>query len=183
MSDGKCGGLLGKAERKFPNQNDGRVNENRKRSILKFAGEIAADPRIRTEQREMTFGPTARDIGKDRQDRQFIIVIPKCERVAPKEEQAKENDNKAGCCSADYIDASGSRRHLAILTPAAQCPTPNLKFRSSAFLLMGRWRSDVRRFLVHSTTGLPSVITRTLSSIPWLRAAACKRWSGSSSGS
>ena len=37
----------------------------------------------------MTFGPTVRDIGKDRQDRQFIIVVPKYERVAPKQEQAK----------------------------------------------------------------------------------------------
>ena len=183
MSDGKCGGLLRKAERKFPNQNDRRVNENRKRSILKFAGEIAADPGIRTEQREMTFGPTARDIGKDRQDRQFIIVIPKYERVTPKEEQAKGNDNKAGCRGAYYIDASGSRRHLAILTPNAQCPTPNLKFRSSASLPVGRWRFEVRRFLDHSTTGLPSVMTRTFSSIPWARAAACKRCRGSSSGS
>ena len=49
MGDGKGGGLLRKSEREFPDENDGSVYKNGKRSVLKFAGEIAADPGIRAQ--------------------------------------------------------------------------------------------------------------------------------------
>ena len=52
MRHGKRGGLLRKREREFPDQDDGRVNENRERPVLKFTGEIAADPGVWTEQRQ-----------------------------------------------------------------------------------------------------------------------------------
>jgi hypothetical protein len=43
----------------------------------------------------VAFGPTARHIGEHRQDRYFIIVVPKNERIVPKKDQAEENDNQA----------------------------------------------------------------------------------------
>ena len=92
MRDRKRSRLLWKCERKFPDHNDGRIHKHRKRSVLKFAREIAADPGIRTQDRPMTFGPTARHVGEHWQHRQFVIVIPKNERIVPEQDQAKEND-------------------------------------------------------------------------------------------
>ena len=43
----------------------------------------------------MAFGPTARHIGENRQDRYFIIVVPKNERIMPEKDQAEGNDNQA----------------------------------------------------------------------------------------
>jgi hypothetical protein len=41
----------------------------------------------------MTFAPTPSDIGEHRQDRQFVIVTPKDERIVPDEQEAKgDND-------------------------------------------------------------------------------------------
>src|ERR1700747_2414954 len=48
---------------------------------------------------------------------------------------------------------------------------------------VGRWTLSFERFLLHSTTGFPSVITRTFSSILCSRADLSKRCGGSCSGS
>jgi hypothetical protein len=93
MCDGKSSRLLRKAQWKFPDENDGGVNKNGKCSVLELAGQIAADPRVRTKQGQMAFAPTARDIGEHGQNRQFIIVIPKQKRIVPKEKQTKEDDD------------------------------------------------------------------------------------------
>ena len=151
--------LLWKREREFPDHDDGRVNEDGKRSVLEFAGKITADPRIRTEQRPMTFRPTAGHIGENRKDRDFVIVVPEKERVVPEQNETEQRYNNSGCESAEYFRTRGSRLgHAALLT------------------------SNVQRFL-HNTTGLHSIITSTLSSIPCSRAHASKRTGGSSSGS
>jgi hypothetical protein len=60
---------------------------------LKFAGEVAADPGIRTQDRPVPFRPTARYIGEHRQDRQFIVVVPKNERIVPEKDQAEEDND------------------------------------------------------------------------------------------
>ena len=96
MGDRKSGGLLWKRERKFPNENDGRVYKKRERSVLKFTGEIAAHPRVRAQDRPMALRPTARHVGKYWQHGQFIIVIPKNERIVPKKKQAERDDDKTG---------------------------------------------------------------------------------------
>src|ERR1700738_21623 len=93
MGDGKRGGLLREGEWEFPNQNDSGIDENRERPVLKFAGKIAADPRVGAEQWKMTFAPAPRDIGEHRQDRQFIIVVPKKERIVPEKDGTKRDDN------------------------------------------------------------------------------------------
>jgi len=41
----------------------------------------------------MTFTPTSCDIGEHRQDRQFIIVVPKNERVVPEKDERKNDDD------------------------------------------------------------------------------------------
>src|SRR5262249_44037587 len=140
MRDRKRGGLLRKSQRKLPNQNHGRVYENGKRSVLKFAGQIVADPGVRTEQRQVMFAPTPCDIREHRQDRQFVIVVPKNERIVNEQEQAKANDDRS---------------------------------------------SDERAEKIFSqrTTGFPSVMTSTLSSMPCARADTRSRSRGSSIGS
>ncbi len=40
----------------------------------------------------MPFRPTPRHIGEDGQHRQFIIVIPKNQRIMPEKKQAEDND-------------------------------------------------------------------------------------------
>jgi len=92
VGDRKCSGLLRKCERKFPDENDGRVYENGKRSVLELAGKIAANPRVRTQQRKMTFAPTAGDVREHRQDRQFIVIVPKNERIVPKKKETETDD-------------------------------------------------------------------------------------------
>src|ERR1700730_17059461 len=116
MCDGKGGGLLRKGERNFPDQNDGRIDKNRKRPVLKFAGEITADPRVGTEQRKMTLVPTACDIGEHGQDRQFIVVIPKNQRVVPEKEKAKRGDDKAGCDGAEEIFSQSTTGLPSVMT-------------------------------------------------------------------
>jgi hypothetical protein len=101
VRDGKSGCLLGKRQRKFPDKDDGRIYKNRERAVLKFAGEIAADPRLWAQDWPVAFGPTARHIGEHRQDRYFIIVIPKNERIMPEKDQAEAHDN---CSSAERAE-------------------------------------------------------------------------------
>jgi hypothetical protein len=72
---------------------------------LKFAGEIAADPGVWAQDWPVAFGPTARHIGEHRQDRYFIIVIPKNERIMPQKDQAEAHDNCSGAERAEKIIA------------------------------------------------------------------------------
>jgi len=44
----------------------------------------------------MALRPTARHVGKYWQHGQFIIVIPKNERIVPKKKQAERDDDKTG---------------------------------------------------------------------------------------
>ena len=46
MRNGNGSRLLRECERKFPDDDDNGVHKNREHSVLKFPGEIAADPRI-----------------------------------------------------------------------------------------------------------------------------------------
>ena len=76
LRDCERGGLLRKNQREFPNTDDQRVDENRKHPVLEFAREVAADPRIGTEQREFAVIPSPRNIRADRQNRELVIIIP-----------------------------------------------------------------------------------------------------------
>ena len=93
MRDRKGCRLLRERQWKFPDQNDGRVHKDGERAVLEFAGEIAADPGVGAQNRPVPFRPTARDIGEHRQNRQFIIVIPKNERIMPEQDEAKEGND------------------------------------------------------------------------------------------
>ena len=93
MRNRKRSGLLGKRKRKFPDQNDGRIYKNRERAVLEFTRKIAADPGIGAQDRPLPLRPTARHIGEHRQDRQFIIIIPKNQRIVPEKKQAEEEDD------------------------------------------------------------------------------------------
>src|ERR1700736_2634026 len=121
----------------------------------------------------MTFVPAARDIGEHWQDRQFIIVAPKNERIVPEKKKAKgDNDGSREQRAKDFRTRGARLGHLINKTFNAQRPTPNrrkcrgpsrtgisnFEIRRSVF--------GVRCFLFHSTTGFPSVMTRTLSSMP-----------------
>ena len=52
----------------------------------------------------MPFAPATGDVGKHRQDRQLIIVVPEHERIAPEENQAEANNEETSCCRADEIN-------------------------------------------------------------------------------
>ena len=93
MRHGKRGGLLRKGERKFPDQNHRGIHENGKRPVLKFAGEVAADPGVRAQQRKVAFGPAPCDVGENGQDRKLVIVIPEKKRIVPEQHEAKGGDN------------------------------------------------------------------------------------------
>src|ERR1700682_1296719 len=93
MSHGKRGCLLRKGEREFPDQNHGGIHEDRKRSVLKLTGEIAADPGVRTQQRPMSFGPASCHIGEHRQNRKLVIVIPKEKWIVPEQHKTKRDNN------------------------------------------------------------------------------------------
>ena len=95
MRDGKRGGLLRKRQGKFPDQNDGGVYEKGERPVLVFAGEIATDPRVGTEQRPLAVRPASRDISKDRQDRKLVVVVPEEKRIVPEKDEAEKNDDPA----------------------------------------------------------------------------------------
>src|SRR5581483_1548387 len=99
------GCLLRKRQRKFPNDDDDRIHKGREHTVVKFAGEITADPGIRTQDWPVTFRPAARHVRKHRKHRQFIIVIPKNERIVPQKQETKEDDDKS---RADGARQSGS---------------------------------------------------------------------------
>src|SRR6266478_2278225 len=135
MCDCKSGCLLWKRQRKFPDENDGRIYKKGKRAVLKFAGEIAANPRIGTQDRPMSLRPAARHIGEHRQDRQFVVVIPKNERIVPEQNEAEQDDNEAGSCRAKNVRTRGLRLgHLTRQTSNAKRPTPNVELGSAHHL-------------------------------------------------
>src|SRR6266487_1794052 len=112
----------------------------------------------------MAFGPTARYIGEHRQDRQFIIVVPKKERIMPEQKQAKCDDGQAGCnCTGDCKTRSSRFGHAAKFN--AEHPTSNIQHPAQR---MRGPMFDVERsmFSSYKTTGFPSVMTRTFSSMP-----------------
>jgi hypothetical protein len=51
----------------------------------------------------MAIGPTARHVGEHGKNRQFIIVVPKNERIVPEKNEAKGDDEKAGGECAEKI--------------------------------------------------------------------------------
>ena len=44
----------------------------------------------------MAFRPTARHVCEHGQNRQFIVVVPKNERMVPEQDEAKGNNDSAG---------------------------------------------------------------------------------------
>ena len=44
----------------------------------------------------MAFRPAARDIGEDRQNRDFVIVVPKKKRIVPEQNEAEDETSDAG---------------------------------------------------------------------------------------
>jgi hypothetical protein len=54
-------------------------------------------------------GPTARDIGEHRQDRQFIIVVPKNERIVPEKDEGECDDEQSGREGAEEMIAPAVR--------------------------------------------------------------------------
>ena len=44
----------------------------------------------------MAFRPTARHVCEHGQNRQFIIVVPKTERIVPEKDKAEKDDDESG---------------------------------------------------------------------------------------
>jgi hypothetical protein len=83
----------------------------------------------------VAFGPTARHIGEDRQDRQFIIVIPKNERIMPEKDEAEEDNNQTGTdCAENFRTRGAWSGHLRKKTPNVQRPTLNIELRRAAII-------------------------------------------------
>src|SRR5438874_898332 len=121
----------------------------------------------------MSFRPTPRHIGEDGQNRKLVVIIPKQEWIMPEQQETECHDDESGKESANKV-----------VRGIASSPS------SSSFSILKQNRQgndddededDADECL--STAGVPSVITRTLSSTPWARAAASNRAGGSSSGS
>src|SRR5437588_7824697 len=84
----------------------------------------------------MTLQPTALDVGEHGQHRQFIIVIPKNERIVPEQKKTEEDDDKSCRYRARNFRTRGARSgHLTQRTPNAQRPTSNVELRGSAYHL------------------------------------------------
>src|SRR5436309_15664888 len=84
----------------------------------------------------MTLRPTTREVGEHRQHRQFIIVIPKNERIVPEQKKTEEDDDKSCRYRARNFRTRGARSgHLTQKTPNPQRPTPNVELRGSAYHL------------------------------------------------
>jgi len=94
MHNRERSGLLWKCQRKLPDENDSRIYKNGKRAVLKFTRQIAAHPRVRAQDRPISLGPAPRYIGEYWQHRQFIIVIPKEERIVPEENKTEDDDEQ-----------------------------------------------------------------------------------------
>jgi len=93
MCRGNSGCLLRKRQRQFPNANNQSINENRENTVLKFAGEISADPGERAKQRDLTVVPCPCHIGENWQNGNFVVVVPKNEGIVCKQEDAEGDDD------------------------------------------------------------------------------------------
>jgi hypothetical protein len=132
MRDRKRRRLLRKRERKFPDYDNRGVDENGEGSVLEFASEIAADPRVRTEQRQVSFRPTPRHVSENRENRKLVIVVPKEKRIVPEEDEGEADDNKTSAERAEDFRTRAARfGHLQKKTSNAQRRTPNVEFRGS----------------------------------------------------
>jgi hypothetical protein len=77
----------------------------------------------------MAFRPTARHVCEHGQNRQFIVVVPKNERIVPEKDETEEDDEQTSARRAKYFRARGARGdHLIWKTPNAQRPTSNVQF-------------------------------------------------------
>ena len=82
---------------------------------MKFAGEISTDPGERAEEWEFAVIPGARHIGENRKDGDFVVVIPKNERVVREEKKGEDDDDQGRRDGAEYFRTRGSRfKHCAI---------------------------------------------------------------------
>ena len=96
MCRGNSSCLLRKRQRQLPNANNQSINENRENTVLKFAGEISADPRERAKQRDLAVVPCPCHIGEDRQDGNFVVVVPKNEGIVREQEDAEGDNDQSG---------------------------------------------------------------------------------------
>ena len=88
----------------------------------------------------MAFGPAARHVGEHRKNRQFIVVIPKNERIVPEKNEAEEDDEHACARRAKNFRARGARsghpteENAQRSTPNAQCRTQKKRASFGVFL-------------------------------------------------
>ena len=92
MCDGNDSCLLRKSQRQFPNADNQRINENGENTILKFSREISTDPGVGAKERKLAMIPCSRHIGENWQHRDFVIVVPKNERIVGKKKKAEDDD-------------------------------------------------------------------------------------------
>ena len=57
----------------------------------------------------MAFRPTARHVCEHGQNRQFIVVVPKNERIMPEKDEAEEDDKQTCARRAKNFRARGAR--------------------------------------------------------------------------
>src|SRR5437870_6027050 len=103
MCDGKCRCLLRKSQRQFPDANNQRINENREEAVLKFAGEISTDPGVGAEEQELAVVPRPCHVGEDRQNGDFVIVVPKEKWIMREQQGARPDDNETSDARLDYF--------------------------------------------------------------------------------
>jgi hypothetical protein len=53
----------------------------------------------------LTFRPTARDVGENRQNGNLVIIVPKEERIVPEQEETKAKHGAARRAGADPVKA------------------------------------------------------------------------------
>ena len=187
MRDRKRRGLLRKGERQISRSaTTARVHKKRERAVLKFTREIAADPRVGTEQREMPFRPAPRDIGENRQNRN---LRNRRSKKGADRARAESGRRRRRCKPATERAAKNRTRgarsgHLRKIN--AERPTPNVQCRIQRLCISPIERSafDVRRFLLRSKT--PASPRSSPEPYPRCHARsreASKRAGGSSSGS
>ena len=133
---------------------------------MKFAGEISTDPGVGAEERELAMVPRPCHVGEDRQNGNFVIVVPKDKRVVREKEEAEGDDDKPGDSRADNFRTRGARPgHSAISTPNAERPTPNLEFRNAGhFAFFSVVRTLAAKILINSSTS-PNVARNSAGSV------------------
>src|SRR6266487_3382342 len=104
----------------------------------------------------MTLRPTARDVGEHRQHRQFIIVIPKNERIVPEQKKTEEDDDKSCRYRARNFRTRGARSgHLTQKTPNAQRRTQRERI---SFGLLSAVRMLATKIRISSSTSLRQTV-------------------------